>query len=146
MTMVRAGSVFCAVLGILFTVRICGSQNFFTPPPETIRLIPSLEGPELYVAYCAVCHGADGKGFGPMQQVLKSPLPDLTHIARRNHGKFPTQRVERIISGEEELTPAHGSREMPLWGPIFSEIVWDRDLGRVRIHNLAKYLESIQQP
>jgi hypothetical protein len=54
------------------------------------------------------------------------------------------EHVERVISGEEQLTAAHGSREMPLWGPIFSQIAWDQDLGRVRVHNLAKYLESIQ--
>jgi mono/diheme cytochrome c family protein len=146
MKTVRASSICWVLFGMLLAVRICGSQNFFTPPAETTRLIPSLEGSDLYVAYCATCHGRDGKGHGPMAQVLKSPLPDLTRIAHRNHGKFPTGRVERIISGEQEFTPAHGSREMPLWGPIFSEIVWDRDLGRVRVHNLAKYLESIQQP
>ena len=80
-----------------------------------------------------------------MAPALKSHVPDLTLLVRRNHGKFPRERVERIISGEEEFTTAHGSREMPLWGPIFSQIVWDQDLGRVRIHNLALYLEQLQK-
>jgi len=39
---------------------------------------------------------------------------------------------------------AHGTREMPLWGPIFSEVCWDQDPGRVRVYSLAKYLEEIQ--
>jgi mono/diheme cytochrome c family protein len=34
--------------------------------PETVRLIESVEGPALYKAYCAVCHGNDARGGGPM--------------------------------------------------------------------------------
>ena len=79
-----------------------------------------------------------------MAQSLKVKVPDLTRIAVRNGGKFPLVRVERIISGEDQLPAAHGTREMPLWGPIFSEIAWDQDLGRVRIDNLARYLAELQ--
>jgi mono/diheme cytochrome c family protein len=113
-----------------------------TPTPET-RLIDSLDGFALYQSYCAVCHGKAGKGDGPMARVLKDPPLDLTQIAIRYSGVFPEQKVRRIISGESELN-AHGTREMPLWGPIFSQIAWDQDLGRVRIANLTKFLESIQ--
>jgi mono/diheme cytochrome c family protein len=112
------------------------------PPPET-RLIDSLDGYALYQSYCAVCHGKDAKGDGPMARVLKDPPLDLTQIAVRNSGVFPAQKVARIISGESEMT-SHGTREMPLWGPIFSQIAWDQDLGRVRVANLTKYIESIQ--
>ncbi len=79
-----------------------------------------------------------------MAQSLKVRPPDLTRIAVRNGGKFPLARVERIISGEEQLATGHGTREMPLWGPIFSEVAWDLDLGRVRIDNLARYLAELQ--
>ena len=51
-------------------------------------------------------------------------------------------RIERIISGEEELPRGHG--EMPVWGPVFSQVDRDQDLGRVRIDNLARYLRDIQ--
>jgi mono/diheme cytochrome c family protein len=105
--------------------------------------IDSLEGRALYHQYCAVCHGNDGKGGGPMAKALKSAPPDLTHIAIRNSGTFPFQRVQRIISGESEVN-AHGTREMPLWGPILSQIAWDQDLGRVRIYNLTQFLEKLQ--
>jgi mono/diheme cytochrome c family protein len=113
-------------------------------PPETAHLIDSIQGPELFNAYCAVCHGKDGKGAGPMAGVLKVKPSDLTRIALRNGGKFPMARVQRIISGEEPLPASHGPREMPVWGPIFSQIAWDQDLGRVRIDNLAKYIEQMQ--
>ena len=56
-----------------------------------------------------------------------------------------TERLINVISGEEIVTPAHGSREMPIWGPIFGQIAWDQDLGKVRIYNLTRYIESLQK-
>lgn len=112
---------------------------------EERRLIDSLEGQALYREYCAVCHGESGKGDGPMARALKTQPADLTRIAVRNGGKFPVERVERIISGEAPIEAGHGTREMPLWGPIFSQIAWDQDLGRVRVRNLAKYIEKLQR-
>jgi len=119
-----------------------GAQTAQTP--ETTHLIDSLQGPALYTAYCAVCHGADAKGAGPMAKSLKVMPTDLTRIVVRNGGNFPLERVQRIISGEELLPAGHGTRPMPVWGPVFSQVSWDQDLGRVRIYNLAKYIDSIQ--
>jgi mono/diheme cytochrome c family protein len=116
--------------------------------PEEARekaLLNSFRGPELYTAYCASCHGKDGKGDGPAGKALKTSPPDLTGIAERNGGVFPFVLVQRIISGEEQSSMAHGTREMPVWGPLFSEVSWDQDLGRVRIYSLTKYLEEIQK-
>jgi mono/diheme cytochrome c family protein len=111
---------------------------------DPVRLIDSIEGPALYKAYCAVCHGSDATGNGPMAPALKVTPPDLTRIAERNGGLFPMARVERIIAGEEPLTSGHGTREMPLWGPIFSQVDRDQNLGRVRIDNLTRYLMGMQ--
>jgi mono/diheme cytochrome c family protein len=113
-------------------------------PQAEKYLINSLDGQSLYITYCATCHGSDGKGSGPTATALKTPPADLTQIAVRNSGVFSPRKVERAISGELE-TLAHGTREMPLWGPIFSQIAWDQDLGRLRVANLVKYLESIQK-
>ena len=111
---------------------------------DPVRLINSIEGPALYKAYCAVCHGSDATGNGPMAPALKVPPADLTRIAERNGGVFPMARVERVIAGEEPLPSGHGTREMPLWGPIFSQVDRDQDLGRVRIDNLTRYLMGMQ--
>ena len=108
------------------------------------RLINSIEGPALYKAYCAACHGTDATGNGPMAPHLKTQPADLTRISERNGGMFPSARVEKIISGEEPLPSGHGTREMPVWGPVFSQVDRDQDLGRVRIDNLTRYLKSIQ--
>jgi mono/diheme cytochrome c family protein len=115
--------------------------------PETAperQVLDSFKGPELFKAYCATCHGRDAKGGGPMAASLRIAPTDLTRIAARNGGTFPFLQVQRIISGEQQPPSTHGTREMPVWGPIFSEVSWDQDLGRVRIYSLAMYLEAIQ--
>jgi mono/diheme cytochrome c family protein len=129
----------CAAL----VVCIAGAAQKPNEQPEEVKLIQSIRGPALFEAYCAVCHGKDGKGKGPMASSLKIVPADLTRIKARNRGTFPSRRLEKIISGEEQ-TQGHGTREMPVWGPIFSQIAWDQDLGRVRIDNLVRYLEQIQ--
>jgi mono/diheme cytochrome c family protein len=114
-----------------------------SPAQENAKLIPSIQGPALYKAYCSSCHGKDAKGGGPVQASLKATPPDLTRIAARNGGAFPLKQIEGIISGEVRVG-AHGSHEMPVWGPIFSQVAVDQDLGRVRIDNLARYLRDLQ--
>jgi hypothetical protein len=79
-----------------------------------------------------------------MASSLKAKVADLTLLARNNQGKFPSDRVSKAIMGDE-VVKSHGSREMPVWGPIFHQVEYDQDLGRVRVTNLVKYLESIQQ-
>jgi mono/diheme cytochrome c family protein len=106
-------------------------------------LIHSVDGPDLFRAYCAPCHGLDAKGHGPAAAALKTPVPDLTVLAKANKGQFPTARVRKAITGEAILA-AHGSREMPIWGPIFHQVEADVDWGHVRVENLVKYLQSVQ--
>ena len=102
-----------------------------------------MEGPDLFRAYCASCHGKDGKGNGPVAATLKATVPDLTIITVSNDGNFPVARMKRIIMGEGMIA-SHGSREMPVWGPIFHQVEEDVDRGNVRVENLITYLESIQ--
>jgi len=106
-------------------------------------LIRSTKGPDLFRAYCASCHGVDAKGDGPAAPALKAKVPDLTALLKNNKGQFPEARVRKVIMGDEAMA-AHGSRAMPIWGPIFHQIEEDVDRGHVRLENLVKYLESIQ--
>jgi mono/diheme cytochrome c family protein len=117
-------------------------QNYQAPN----YLIESLEGRDLFRAYCSACHGADARGGGPAAASMKTKPPDLTRIAERRGGVFPLAYVERFISGEQPSAETHGQREMPIWGPILSQVQRDMNLGKVRIRNLAKYLESLQAP
>ena len=136
----------CGLLagGIFLLAQLSSAQTPKAQSPETTHLIDSIQGPALYTAYCNVCHGKDGKGGGPMAKSLKVAPSDLTRISTHNRGVFPVARMQRIVSGEEPLPAGHGTREMPLWGPIFSQIAWDQDLGRVRVYNLVKYIEGMQ--
>jgi mono/diheme cytochrome c family protein len=121
------------------------AQTKDTAVKQYEQLIYSVRGPDLYHAHCAACHGPEGKGNGPAAAALKTKPVNLTILAKNNGGKFPTQRVQKFISGDDPSLLSHGSREMPVWGPIFHQIEEDQDFGNVRLKNLIKYLESIQQ-
>ena len=108
------------------------------------QLIYSVKGPDLFQAHCAPCHGSDAEGGGPAASALKAKPADLTVLAKNNGGQFPLARVRKTIMGDDILA-THGSREMPIWGPIFHQIESDQDFGNVRLQNLVKYLETIQQ-
>ena len=112
--------------------------------PDPGRLIQSLNGIDIYRAHCASCHGVEGKGDGPVAPALNAAMPDLATIAQRNGGVFPVARVRKIIVGDEAIL-SHGSREMPIWGPIFHQIQQDRDYGEIRLQNITDYLKSIQK-
>ena len=110
---------------------------------QSTPLIRSVKGRDLFRAYRASCHGLDAKGTGPAASALKAKIPDLTLLSRKNQGQFPAARVREAILGDQVVV-AHGSREMPIWGPIFHQVEADQDWGNVRLDNLVKYLESIQ--
>jgi mono/diheme cytochrome c family protein len=109
-----------------------------------LRATPAGSGAEMYLDYCASCHGRDGAGTGPVSPALKARATDLTILARRNNGKFPAERVKATIRGDL-LVVTHGPKDMPVWGP------WLRYMGSgshaevtVRIDNLTRYIESLQ--
>lgn len=108
-----------------------------------VRQTGEVSGKELYDDHCAVCHGKDGKGNGPAVPALKKAPPDLTVLAKDNGGKFPSLHVMNLLDSKPGA-PAHGSQEMPIWGPIFSKMGPDPNLGHLRALNLTKYIESMQ--
>ena len=105
-------------------------------------------GSDLFRAYCANCHGGDGKGQGPVASVLKVSPADLTTLARRHGGKYPAALVRDTLYGARVPNPsvAHGTTEMPLWGAIFRQLDTKESVAKVRVENLVKYVESIQIP
>lgn len=118
-------------------------------PMPTQRDVMQMSGLEMYETFCASCHGAEGKGDGPVAPLIKIHVPDLTRIAQRDGGEFPTEDVRRIIDGRYDR-PAHGPRDMPVWGWQFyrSESLNDpAERARVDalIDRLVVYLQSIQK-
>ncbi len=101
-------------------------------------------GQHMYASYCAPCHGTDGKGNGPAAGALKLPPPDLTTLSKNNHGKFPGSHVVTVLQFGSEM-PAHGSAQMPVWGPILSKMNRTNPQEKqLRMSNLSRYLETIQ--
>lgn len=134
----------CAALPWLgYASEAAAPQNKPPARPQNQSAILPLDGGKIFSNYCASCHGVTGNGDGPVAPALKTKVPDLTTLARRKGGTFPVAWVRGIIAGDGRYA-AHGSREMPVWGPIFHQIEYDRDLGYVRLQNVTEYLGSIQ--
>ena len=101
---------------------------------------------ELYRTNCSGCHGADGKGNGPAASSLKVPPTDLTQMARKHDGKFPANYLASTLKfGSGTAAGAHGSVDMPVWGPLFQSLDRFHDTSvQQRVSNLVGYVESIQ--
>ena len=132
------------IIGLMACLAIFGASQQKEIRHVPVRVTSPASGPEMYTAYCAICHGIDGRGSGPAAEALKVPPTDLTALAKKNGGKYPSDHVTSAIQGELRL-PAHGSKEMPVWGALF----WDMSQGhssevQLRVSNLNKYIESLQ--
>ena len=89
-------------------------------------------------------HGRGGKGDGPTAAAFRMRPADLTTIAKRNGGLFPTARVTAVIVGSDDLCiPAHGSIQMPVWGAIFRALDPTSNNKR-RLSQLIRYVEPLQ--
>src|SRR5688572_27835420 len=108
-------------------------------------LIDSLAGRDSFELHCGSCHGSGGRGDGPIARELRTRPADLTALARRNDGAFPREAVRGFIIGTGRAVPAHGTTEMPIWGPLFRAFESDAR-SRERIANLVSHIESIQAP
>jgi mono/diheme cytochrome c family protein len=106
-------------------------------------------GAPYYQGYCASCHGAAGRGDGPTAGALRVRPADLTQIAARRGGRFPDGEIAQFIDGRFALA-AHGSREMPIWGEVFTREIPESDvaesIARGKVLVLVEYLKSIQSP
>jgi len=115
---------------------------------QTIKNVPPnptspTSGKEMFLEYCAVCHGQDAKGDGPAASALKKAPADLTQLSVHNSGKYPDGRVARYIEGADQLN-AHGSRDMPMWGDVFKSMAGGGDIARMRVANLTAYIKTLQ--
>lgn len=124
---------------------------FVVNAQPTIKKVPitstnAASGEEMFKTYCATCHGTDGKGSGPAAQALKKAPADLTALTAKNAGAYPDRRVADFIRGDVN-EPAHGSREMPVWGDLFSSLNGGSNgnmVVQLRVSNLTDYIKSLQ--
>jgi mono/diheme cytochrome c family protein len=130
------------LLAVAWLGQLGANQTTAKNPPVVI--LP-MYGRGLFEMYCATCHGMDAKGKGPAAPALKVRPANLTTIARRNGGTFPQARIEAFVTvGDQAAVPAHGSRDMPVWGPVFRALDPSDTAVRTRVLNIVEYIQSLQ--
>jgi mono/diheme cytochrome c family protein len=135
----RSSVVVVAVVGGMWTLPQSGAAK-----AQTMEMSES--GSSLYQTYCSSCHGAGARGDGPVAQFLKVPPANLTQIAARNNGVFPSEKVYQIIDGRQ-IVKTHGASQMPIWGDAFSKSTTGSDAAGVttKIKALVEHLASKQE-
>jgi len=140
-TSARAAWLMVAVLVVVASGRATAGESSPTSPL-------AVSGERLYVRHCAVCHGATGTGDGPFAGILRTQPADLTHIAARRGGTFPDAEIAQYVDGRL-VPPAHGTREMPIWGRWLGEPIAGAEpdeVARGEILAILEYLKTLQQP
>lgn len=115
-----------------------------SPAPRAEEPLTLAGGADLYAQLCASCHGPEGRGDGPVAPTLKTPPPDLTRITARRGGEFPEIDLFDMVDGRA-MIPAHGTREMPVWGYELEARSPDDVPGRAAAQDmLARLIEHLQ--
>jgi mono/diheme cytochrome c family protein len=111
--------------------------------------MPNTQALGVFATNCAACHGAGGKGDGPMAKDLPIPPADLTRLALADDGSFPSERVMATIYG---YPGKFHSSAMPEFGPLLEgeQVMWTDSKGQQVptpkvLVELVQYLESIQE-
>lgn len=130
-----AGVLFWMFFVVVAEGQPIGDQTQFPP-----TYIPS--GAVMYKQFCAACHGADAKGNDPAASMLKTQPPDLTILAKHHLGKFPYEYVSAVLRFGPGPS-AHGSSDMPTWGPIFQIIDKGNERAVQRCSNASRTSATI---
>jgi hypothetical protein len=107
-----------------------------------------VRGRQLYVRYCAPCHGKDADGRGPVADDLKMSPSDLRYLSERYGMPLPMGTIARFIDGRQDVA-AHGPRDMPVWGRRFYDAWTAHESGEedldTQIREIVRYLNAIQR-
>ena len=136
-------ALLAAVLFAPIAVLPAAAQEPAAQPQTEMR--QRVTGGEVFRTYCATCHGPLGRGDGPLASSMRRKPADLTEIAKRNGGEYPSEIVYRTIDGRTPVR-GHGGPDMPVWGDAFAR---SRDGGdevavKERIDSLVNFIRTLQ--
>jgi mono/diheme cytochrome c family protein len=139
-----------------FALACLVARSLAAAPPAAES--PEQMGAHLYATYCASCHGAAGRGDGPLTEVLTVKPANLTRLGEKYGRPLPVDRVAGFIDGRADVK-AHGPREMPVWGeqlyrgeagkspgPGSPSAALREAARRGTIELIVAYLDTIQAP
>lgn len=134
------------------STKVCGLiaiSSLFWIVPAISFAQDSPIGKARYEQYCSGCHGVDGKGDGPLANLLTVKPADLTSLAKANAGNFPGTKVLRAIDGRDTIR-AHGTSDMPIWGVNFKAAGTRsshtrESASRGMAQEIVQYVQTIQQ-
>jgi mono/diheme cytochrome c family protein len=123
---------------------VSAQQSKVTIP---VTSTPADDGKQMFLSYCASCHGPDGRGNGPTAVALKAVPSDLSQLSKNNKGVYPAEHVIATLKFGVQ-NAAHGSKAMPVWGPALKAVdspsSGSQEKQALRINNLVKYVETLQ--
>jgi mono/diheme cytochrome c family protein len=138
-----AGLAAAIIVGVGYANESTAKKTVVIP----VTKAPANDGRQMYVNYCAPCHGVDGRGNGPVASALKKQPTNLAALSRNHGGKFPSTHIVSVLQFGA-ANPSHGSAEMPVWGPMLGSVNTATDEASVRalrISNLSRYLQTLQE-
>jgi mono/diheme cytochrome c family protein len=144
--MLKNGMILLGTLLVSFSIRLAQEKTDTKPVvlKTAIKETSPASGKEMFTQYCASCHGTDGKGNGPAAAALKTAPVDLTQLAKKHDGEYPSGAVSSVLKFGSGPA-SHGSADMPVWGPLLQSLDKYHDaIVQQRIANLVTYIETLQ--
>ncbi len=140
---VTAAAMLAAILLSPLAVTPASEQEPTAQPQTEMR--QRVTGGEVFRTYCATCHGRSGRGDGLLASSMQRKPADLTEIAKRNGGEYPSEIVFRTIDGKTPVR-GHGGPGMPVWGDAFarSHDGGDATTVKERIDSLVDFIRTLQ--
>jgi mono/diheme cytochrome c family protein len=133
---------------MIMITRATGALLAFLAISASAADFSGYSGQDLYMRFCASCHGASGEGDGPVAPAVAKTVPDLTRLVQRQGGEFRDERLREIIDGRAVVV-AHGTRYMPVWGYEFwveqGADVEAEDEVEAMVVRLTDYVRTLQR-
>jgi mono/diheme cytochrome c family protein len=132
-----------AVAVISATAASANPNAAASPQAEAAPVSAGVSGADEFQRYCALCHGPDGRGVGPLSDAMKKSAADLSQISKHNGGHFPFSKVAATIRDGGGVAE-HDTTRMPAWGKVLSA---DSDPVRAKaiIFEITQYVEALQE-